>query len=62
MKNENYFEYFIYITFKIIPKCYRPYKLMTIASLDNDNIKTLLIGFVIFKYMDYISYTNIFNI
>ena len=61
MKNNNYIEYFINITFKIIPKCYRPYKLMSIASIDYDNKKTVLIGFVLFKYIDYISYIKIFE-
>ena len=35
MNNSDYFEYFCDITFKIIPKQYRPYKLLTIATLDN---------------------------
>ena len=50
MKKTEYIEYFIDITFKVILKCYRPYKLLTIATIDNDNIKTILVGFVLFIY------------
>ena len=46
MKNEDYFEYFLDVTFKIIPKSFRPYKLLTLASLDNRNKKSIVIGFV----------------
>ena len=37
--NNNYPEYFIDITFKIVPKCYRPYKILTIATLDIKKIR-----------------------
>ena len=61
MKNKNFYEYFIDITFRIVPKCYRPYKLMSISTLDNINKKTILIGFVFFIFMDAISYQKIFQ-
>ena len=61
MNNSDYFEYFCDITFKIIPKQYRPYKLLTIATLDNKKNKTILIGFVLFKYKDYKSFIKIFE-
>ena len=61
MKKKDYIEYCIDITFKIIPKCYHPYKLLTIATLDNDNIKTILVGFVLFIYKDSISFLKIFE-
>ena len=51
MKNPLCNEYFLDITFKIIAKCYRSYKLLTIASIDNENSETILICFVIFVYM-----------
>ena len=44
MKDENYIEYFIYGTFKIVPKKYKPYKIMTISSIDHKNYKSILIG------------------
>ena len=37
--------YFIEITFKIVPKCYRPYKILTIATLDNKDNKIIIVGF-----------------
>ena len=61
MKNPLYNEYFLDITFKIIPKCYRPYKLLTIASIDKENSKTILICFVLFVYMDGESFLKIFE-
>ena len=50
-KNKNINEYFIDITFQIIPKCYRPYKFMTIASLDPLKNQTILICFVLLVYL-----------
>ena len=61
MKNSLYNEYFLDITFKIIPKCYRPYKLLTIASIDKENCKAILICFVLFVYMDGESFLKIFE-
>ena len=60
-KNKNIKEYFIDITFQIIPKCYRPYKLMTIASLDPLNNHTILICFVLLVFTDSLSYKKIFS-
>ena len=62
MGNKNYPEYFIDITFKIVPKCYRPYKILTIATLDIKENKTIIVGFVMFKYMDQESYIRIFKL
>ena len=52
MKNPLYNEYFLDIKFKIIPKCYRSYKLLVITSNDKENTKTILICFILFVYMD----------
>ena len=60
-KNENYKEYFIDVTFKIIPKIYRPYKFMTIASINYQENKTVLICFILLKFLDQISYYKIFQ-
>ena len=37
MKDPDFNEYFIDITFDIIPKVFKPNKLMTIAALDKKN-------------------------
>jgi len=60
MMSKDYYEYFIDITFKIEPKCYRPYKLMTNAIIDNKENRAILIGFVFFYlYGLYIIHKNI---
>ena len=61
MNKPEYIEYFIDITFKVIPKCYRPYKLLTIATIDNKNMKTILVGFVLFIYKDSNSFLKNFG-
>ena len=61
MKNKEYDDYFLDITFKVIPKKFRPNKLLTIATVDKINNKTILIAFIIFKYMDEESYYRIFK-
>ena len=43
MNNEEFKEYFIDLTFKLILKKFKNYKLLTIASIDNEENKTLLI-------------------
>ena len=45
-------DYFIDITFKVMPKKFRPNKIMTISTVDKNKNRTLIIAFVIFKYMD----------
>ena len=62
MSNEFYSEFFIDITFKIIPKFWRPYKLLTIVTVDKKENKTILIGFVLFKFMKSKSYKRILKI
>ena len=61
MKNNEYIEYFIDSTFKVIPKKFNNYKLLTIATIDIPNNFTILIGFVCFKYQYSTSYYNIFK-
>ena len=46
MKDEQYIEYFIDEAFKIVPKKYKPYKILTVATIDYKNNKSILIGFV----------------
>ena len=60
-KNKNYKEYFLDVTFKIIHRIYHPYKLMTIVSLDIYSNKTVLICFVLLKFLDKTSYFKIFQ-
>ena len=61
MHDKKFNDYFIDITFKIIPKKFRPNKIMTIATVDKDNNKTIIIAFVVFKFMDSESYYRIFK-
>ena len=52
-------EIFVDTTFKIIPKKFHPYKLMTISYLSEKNIKILC--FILYKYQDHINYERIFT-
>lgn len=39
MKNEQYFEYFIDGTYKIVPKKYKQYKIFTVSTIGYKNNK-----------------------
>ena len=54
-------EFFLDITFKIIPKVFRPYKLLIISGISNNNENPQLMCFILLKYMDELSYNKIFN-
>ena len=49
-------------TFKIIPRCFRPYKLLTIYFFDQKNNKTLIAAFIYLKYTDFNSLIKIFEL
>jgi len=61
MKKKIIKEYFLDITFKIIPKKFRPYKLMVIAGKENNAFNCKIILFILLKYLDKITYLRIFN-
>ena len=61
MKNKHFDDYFINITFKIMPKKFSPNKMVTIATIYKINNKTIIIGFIVFKYMDSEYYYRIFK-
>ena len=48
MEDKKFNDYFIDITLKIMPKKFRPNKLMAVAIVDKDNNTTLIIAFVVF--------------
>ena len=54
-------EIFLDITFKIIPKKFRPYKLMVISGININDNKAKLIGLVLLLYLDSIAYEKIFR-
>ena len=54
-------EFFIDGTFKIIPAKYRPYKLIVLAGLPNNENKPKLICLILMKFLDAISYDKLFN-
>ena len=43
MEDKDFIEFFIDVTFDIVPKKHSPYKLMTIASVDYKTQKTISI-------------------
>ena len=51
------------VTFKITPLKFRPYKLLVIAGItEEDNVKvTKILSFVMIKYLDNVCYDRIFN-
>ena len=51
-------EIFVDTTFKIVPKKFYPYKLLTISYLYMNKIK--IFRFVLYKYQDHINYERIF--
>lgn len=54
-------EIFMDITFKIIPVKFLPYKLIVIAGISKDNNIPNILVFIMLKYLDNISYDQIFN-
>ena len=55
LKDGNFIEFFIDVTFKIIPKCYKPHKLISLVALDNKSNQTKIICFVFIRYLDSIT-------
>ena len=55
-------QYGIDCTFKIIPRSYKPYKLMTIYALDNEKNKSIIAALICIKYTDYNSLLKIFSL
>ena len=54
-------EVFIDITFKITPLKFRPYKLLVIAGITEDDNVPKILSFVMVKYLDKVCYDRIFN-
>ena len=52
-------EIFVDTTFKIVPKKFHPYKLVTISYLYMNKIK--IFCFVLYKYQDHINYERILS-
>ena len=54
-------EFFLDITFKIIPHNFKPYKLLVISRLPENSKYPVLLIFILLKYLDNIIYDKIFN-
>ena len=61
LNNKNCIEFFIDITFDVVPKKFKPLKLMSIATIDSITNKTYLVCFIFIRYQDAISYERIFD-
>lgn len=57
----NTIEFFIDVTFQIIPSNFRPYKLFVLSGIKKNDVNPIIICFILIKYLDYISYNRIFN-
>ena len=61
LKSENINNFFIDVTYKVIPKTYHNYKLLTISGIDNNNNSTYLCALILLKYEDNSSFITIFK-
>ena len=62
LKNTNATQYGIDFTFRIIPRSLKPYKLMTIFAIDNDNLNTVIAALICIKFTDVNSLIKIFSL
>lgn len=60
LKNKDIGNYFIDITYRIIPKNKKNYKMLTISGLNKNNNNTTILVFIFLKYEDYNSLKKIF--
>ena len=56
LNNSEIYNYFMDVTYKIIPKAQKPYKLMTITAVNNKNNTTNLCALIGIIYEDYLSF------
>ena len=56
LNNSEIYNYFMDVTYKIIPKAQKPYKLMTITEVNNKNNTTNLCALIGIIYEDYLSF------
>lgn len=61
LNNKDIENYFIDITYRIIPKNKKNYKLLTISGLNKHNNNTNILAFIFLKYEDYNSLKKIFS-
>ena len=57
----NTVEFFIDITFQIIPSNFRPYKLFVLSGINKEKGIPIIICFILIKFIDFVSYNRIFN-
>ena len=62
LNNKNSAQYGFDLTYKIVPKSFSPYKMMTIYYIDKDNSKTILAALILLKYKDTNSLLKILSI
>ena len=60
-KDEKIENYFIDVTYKIVPKNNKNYKLLTITCYDNNNQSTYIIALILIQYEDTQSFIKIFK-
>ena len=53
-------EFFMDVTFQIIPKHFHPYKLLILSGIDDNKFSNIII-FILIKYLDNIAYERIFD-
>ena len=61
MLNKHIDNFFIDVTYKIVPKFLEKYKLLTITGVDNETNNTYIIALILMKYEDTISFIKIFK-
>ena len=59
--NKHIDNFFIDVTYKIVPKLIEKYKLLIITGVDNETNNTYIIALILLKYEDTISFIKIFK-
>ena len=61
IKDNNIINFFVDVTYKIIPKRHRKYKLLTITGVNKNNLNSYLCGLVLIQYETHETFYRVFK-
>lgn len=61
IKDNNIINFFVDVTYKIIPKRHRKYKLLTITGVNKNNLNSYLCGFILIQYETHETFYRVFK-